>query len=141
MSQAFNPVTQLVLADPSQPNSTHPMVSLAPNNTQPFTLLKNPGVNQYSWTFNNQTRANVRVYMIGFTTSEDNPLWTYTNSVVVDSALTPVFRDTDLRSSTSLWVGAWWDNGTYGANADGVKAYFRSHPNATGHHTVPVIVG
>ena len=140
MSEANNPITNLVLADPSQPNNTHPMVSLAPN-TQPFTLLKNPGVNQYSWTFNNQTRNNVRVYLIGFTTSENSPLWTYTNSVVVDSTLQPVFRDTELRSSTKLWVGAWWDNGTYGSDAEGVKAYFRDHPNGTQHHTVPVIVG
>ena len=57
------------------------------------------------------------------------------------ASLTLVFRDTDPRSSTNLWVGAWWDNGTYGSNADGVRAYFQAHPNATGHHTVLVIVG
>jgi hypothetical protein len=98
-------------------------------------------VDQYSWAFNNQTTRSVRIFMMGFTTSQNSPLWTYTNVVVPNSFLTPVFRATDLHSSTKLWVGAWWDDGTFAANADGIKAYFQAHPDSAGHHTVPVIVG
>jgi hypothetical protein len=138
MSQAHNPQTNLVLSAADHHHPSHPMVDIAPNE-QPFTWLKNPNVNQYSWAFNNELGTSVRIFMMGFTTSENDPLWTYTNSVVF--GLVPIFRATDFRSSTTIWVGAWWDDGTFAANADGVKAYFRAHPNSAGHHTVPVIVG
>lgn len=140
MSQQSSPSTDLVLADPSHPNDTHPMISLAPN-TQPFTLLKNPGSNDYQWNFNNRTSNNARVFYIGFTTSENNPLVTQTVQVVAGTGSTIVVPAASLNSSTNLWLGAWWDNGTYGTDREGIRGYFRDHPNASGHHTVPVIVG
>jgi hypothetical protein len=47
------------------------------------------------------------------------------------------FFKASLNGATNLWLGCWWDDGSYPTAAD----YFAAHPSATGHHTVPITTG
>jgi hypothetical protein len=47
------------------------------------------------------------------------------------------FYRVSLQGATNLWIGCWWDDGTYADAA----AYFAAHPYDPNHHTVPVTIG
>jgi hypothetical protein len=148
MSSSSNPLCELNLAPADHHAHTiaHPMVVILASNP-PFTLLKNPGTNNYQLSFRNQTSAAARVFAMGFTTSSSSPLWS-TGSLTL-AAASPQgviyqlpFSVADLNGSTNLWLGAWWDDGTYGTGTPAeIASYFSDHPDTTGHHTIPVLVG
>lgn len=124
------------------PGPDHPMI--VPQFSLPFTLLANErGV--YEVTFTNQLSAPVRVYAKAFSASAPD-LWSY--SVSVPNAAPggrayniEHFNPGQLNGATQLWLGSWWDDGSYPETAEGVAAYFTDHPGGPEHHTVPILVG
>ncbi len=123
--------------------ASHP--KLNPNHQQPFTLLKAPD-GSYVLTFINNLESQVRVYVKGFSTSQNAPLWFTTRAV--DRKHHPhnthhyvSFTPSDLNGATKIWVGCWWDDDTYPATSTGIEAYFTAHPEGGEHHTVPILVG
>ena len=122
-------------------STSHPVI--VPDFTQPFTLLQDNG---YTLRFFNRLNAAARVYAKGFVASSSAPLWWGSVSVPNEQpgqAQYVFFRfsSADLRGSTSLWMGSWWDDGTYPGTEAGTVAYFTDHPDSPGHHTVPILVG
>lgn len=146
MSSSSNPLSELDLAPADHHAVAHPKVDMLAANP-PFTLLKNSGTTTYQLSFRNQTTGNARVFAMGFTTSSSSPLWA-TGSLTLAPASGPSdihvleFTVADLNGSTTLWLGAWWDDGTYGTGTPAeIASYFSDHPDTTGHHTIPVLVG
>ncbi len=127
--------------------TSHP--KLTPGESQPFTLLKNPVINGYRLSFfqrlDPQVRPDlqVRVYAKGFGTSPAETLWS--TSLVIDrrpgDTRYLIFYPPDLRGSTHIWIGSWWDDGTYPGTPEGIQAYFTAHPEGGEHHTTPILVG
>jgi hypothetical protein len=149
MSEAANPICPVVLYTPEghDHHEAHPMIQLPSGQTQPFTLLKDtPPPNTYTIEFNNTMTAgpniqNARMYLAAFTTSVSSPNWWSTLSVPIGELQQIQFTTADLNGGTSLWAGAWWDNGTFPDSEQGVKDYFAEHPSGGIHHTVPIILG
>lgn len=153
MSQAANPtcpITQFT-PGPGDPHSqAHPMVQLPSSQSQPFTLLKGPN-NTYNLTFENQIDGNAnnhhpdaRVYIAAFVTEVSTPTWTHSVKVPAGTPNNSVEVDipaADIGSSTHIWMGAWWNDGTYPDTLQGIKDYFAAHPSGGNHHTVPIIPG
>jgi hypothetical protein len=146
MSSSSNPLSELNLAPADHHAVAHPKVDMLAARP-PFTLLKNPDNTTYQMSFRNQTTDRARVFLMGFTTSASSPLWT-NGSLTVPVAPGPnsihaiAFSVAELNGSTNIWVGAWWDDGTYGSgNTTDTLRYFSDHPDTTGHHTVPILVG
>ena len=119
----------------------HPRI-VVQNISLPFTLL--PGeMGAYTLTFTNPLSATVRVYVKGLSDSSQQ-LWadSYPVGPGHNSVHYMHFNAQQLSGSTQLWMGSWWDDGTYRANAEGVAAYFAAHPGGVPeHHTVPILVG
>jgi len=133
--------------EPGDPHGTaHPMVKLPQDLSRPFTLLTNPPppADSYSIGFNCNLGPNggsARLYMAAFLTSVSSPTWW--NSLAINSSEVKRvrFTKTDLGNGTNLWLGAWWDDGTYAGTLAGVTAYFAAHGIDGGHHSVPIITG
>jgi hypothetical protein len=135
-----SPQGQIKLFNAGAPDA-HPRVDYSAY-TQPMTLIRNPGTNNYSLAFaNSEVDAQVRVYVIAFTTSVSSP--TFRNAVTVphNGATETRLSPEQLNGATTLWIGAWWANNTYPATDSGIDAYFAAHPSGAGHHTTPIIVG
>lgn len=149
MSSAADPIFPVTLFTPSGggPHDTaHPMAQLPSTQSQPFTLDRDvdPPRNRYSIRFENQLAsgsASVRIYLIAFTISVSSPTWTGSMGLSTGNTSRFQFTQGDIGSATNLWVGAWWDDGTYPATTAGIEAYFTAHPSGGGHHTVPIIPG
>lgn len=127
---------------PHGASATHPM--LVPNQEQPFTLLQTNG--KYTFTFFNRLDAQVRVYARGFGPAPMETLWSATVAVVNESSNDAHYvyleaSPAELNGSTQIWVGCWWDDGTYPGTTVGIQTYFTDHPEGTEHHTVPILVG
>jgi hypothetical protein len=155
MPQVANPIGTLNLYTPQagDPHSTaHPYVVYDPPLASGFTLILNPQ-GDYSLSFSNgmgqsanNNHATARVYLSAFADAVSNPIWAHTVSVPpnVDRMLTIAkvsFSVAEVLRAAQIWVGSWWDDGSYPSSRDGVIAYFRDHPEGAGHHTVPIIVG
>ena len=146
MSSVANPKCPVMKYVPAE-GETHPMVMLPPCDTQPFTLLKDSSpANTYSIRFHNEMTAGqggntARMYLAAFTTSVSDPTWTASVTAEIGAIISISFNTTDLESGVTLWVGAWWNDGTYPGTEDGVVAYFADHPSGGEHHTVPIMVG
>ena len=82
-----------------------------------------------------------RMYVAAFTTSVSKPTWTGSLIAEMAAVASISFTATDLDGGTTLWAGAWWDDGTYPGTEQGVVAYFADHPSGGEHHTVPILVG
>ena len=152
MSSASNPICPVTLFTPDggggHHDVAHPMTQLPAGQTEPFTLLKNtpPPEHTFSVQFDNQLTAgpgiqNARAYLAAFTTSVSSPAWTGTLSVPTGETQGISFTRADLNGGTDMWMGTWWDDGTYPATEQGVIAYFEAHPNGGMHHTVPIRIG
>jgi hypothetical protein len=143
MSSASNPNCPTTLFTPtSGPDIAHPMVQLPSTESQPFTLLKNAD-GGYMMTFLNQMPAGsnaVRIYIASYQGGDSNPKATF-SALLVQGFLQLPFGANDLRGGTSLWAGAWWDDGTYPNTPAGIASYFVAHPSGGIHHTVPIILG
>jgi hypothetical protein len=116
-------------------------VNLMPVN--PVELIPNGGTDIYTVRFRSVILNPTRIYAVGFTTDPTHPLWT--NCSIVTTNDTTVFHNlnftaADLHGSSQIWLGSWFDDGTYPPNQAGILAYFHAHPNSPGHHTVPVII-
>jgi hypothetical protein len=143
-SSGSNPTlqTQRIPADEHHP--AHPAV-IAPANP-PFTLLVDPGSDPPTYTitfFNSGTDQTIRIYLMAFLSSQpSNPIWTDDSLTCPPNFQPPynnpiTFDQSDLGDSDTLWIGTWWDDGTYAT----AQAYFEDHPAGGGHHTVPITVG
>ena len=155
MPQAANPTSDINLftPPPGDPHSVpHPFIRLPSPLGPNFTLVKSPnGLYQLSFSngmapSTNNNHAAARVYVAAFSTSVSSPDWTHTQSVPPnhDRMLTIVtidFAPGLISGATALWVGSWWDDGTYPDSQPGVIAYFADHPSGGSHHTVPIIPG
>ncbi len=140
MSSSSNPLSELILADPAHPDTTHPMVSMLAC-SQPFTLLKEQDGVTYKMQFRNKTLRSVFVFVKGFTTDPNDIKFTAAIfGIAPEQTQTLQFSTTDLHGSTTLWVGSWWASGPYGTNEQSLRSYFHEHPNTPEHHTVPVII-
>jgi hypothetical protein len=140
MSSSSNPLSELVLADPAHPNTTHPMVRMLAC-PQPFTLLKEQDGVTYKMSFRNETAHSAFVFVKGFAGDPTDVKFTAAIFGVQPGQMqTLQFSQADLHGSTTLWVGAWWASGPYGTNEAGIRSYFQDHPNTPEHHTVPVII-
>jgi hypothetical protein len=140
-SSAANPqfTTTRVAAGPSHP--AHPAIN--PQPVLPFTLLTEPGGAEYSIRFfNSGTDQNVRVYLMAFLTQPSSPTWSNMSLTLPPNFQPPYthtlpFMKNSLLGATNLWIGCWWDDGTYATTA----AYFAAHPPGDGHHTQPITIG
>lgn len=152
MPQAANPVANLNLYTPRSGDHhtvAHPYVVYDPPLASGFDLKLNPQ-GDYSLSFSNgmapgtnNNHATGRVYLSAFADAVSNPVWAHTASVPpnVGRMLTIVsvpFTVAQVLTATQIWVGSWWDDGTYPDSRDGVIAYFRDHPEGGNHHTVPI---
>ena len=155
MPQVANPIGTLNLytPQPGDPHSVaHPYVVYDSSLASGFTLILN-SQGDYSLSFSNgmalgtnNNHATGRVYLSAFATTALDPIWAHTASVPpnVGRMLTIVkvsFTVGQILRATGIWVGSWWDDGTYADSRDGVIAYFRDHPEGGSHHTVPILVG
>jgi hypothetical protein len=102
----------------------------------PFTLTQvAPG--NYQMTFLNSLEKTVRIFCQGFA-QPGIPLWSPLDMVLVTrSSFKFLFPKSVLGGAATIWLGAWWDDGTYTDAA----AFFADHPAGGGHHTVPVTTG
>jgi hypothetical protein len=140
-SSSANPLftTSKIAANP--PHPAHPAINPQPD--MPFTLLTNPGGLQYSIRFfNSGTDQQVRVYLQAFVTEPSSPTWSDKSLSLPPNSQPPNvqtinFAKTALNGATNLWLGCWWDDGTYTTAA----AYFAAHPSGVGHHTQPITTG
>ena len=143
-SSGANPTftTQRIPGDEHHP--AHPAVN--PPNNPPFTLLVDPGSNPATFTitfFNSSTDQTVRIYLMAFNSSQpSNPLWTSASLTCPPNFQPPynnpiTFNQASLGNSDTLWIGAWWNDGSYAT----AQAYFAAHPEGGGHHTVPILIG
>ena len=132
-SSSSTPTFSLYVVAAAPPHPEHPAFTMP---DLPFTLTQvTPG--NYQMTLTNSLDQTVRVFMRGFT-QQSNPLWSPLDIVLnTRSGHTVLFTRSLLNGATTLWLGAWWDDGTY-TNA---AAYFADHPAGGGHHTVPVTTG
>ncbi len=153
MSSAANPLCPVTLytPPPGDDHVPHPMVQLPSGQDQPFTLLIDPTTGTYRMSFQNQLTAQqdqnrwgVLIFIAAFHTTVQEAFWTTTVALAItgtDTEKTATLLVAGENTATSLWVGAWWNNGTFGADEAGVKAYFAAHPSGGVHHSVPVIIG
>ena len=140
-SSSANPqfTTTRIAANP--PHPVHPAINPQPN--MPFTLLTNQGGLTYSIRFfNSGTDQEVCVYVMAFVTDHSNPTWSDASLVLPPNFQPPydhtlTFNKASLNGATNLWIGCWWNDGTYATAA----AYFAAHPSEVGHHTVPITTG
>jgi hypothetical protein len=152
MPQAVNPIANINLytPQPGDPHSVaHPFVLYDGALASGFDLGLNPS-GDYSLSFSNgmapatnNNHATARVYLSAFSDVVSNPIWAHTVSVPpnVGRSLTIAtvrFTVAQVFAATQIWVGSWWDDGTYPDSRDGVIAYFRDHPEGGSHHTVPI---
>lgn len=141
-SSSANPEFTTSRVPASPPHPAHPAINPQPD--MPFTLLTDPGGSVYSMKFfNSGTDQNVRVYLTAFVTQPSTPTFSDASLVLPPNYQPPyVHQKSYLKSSlagaTNLWIGCWWDDGTYTTPA----AYFAAHPAGDGgHHTVPITTG
>ena len=153
MSSAANPLCPVTLYTPPPGDNhvAHPMVQLPSSESQPFTLTINPTTNTYQMSFQNQVTSaqdpngwGVRIYIAAFQTTVSDPFWI--DSVALAASGSDMEKTVTLlvagqNTTTNIWVGAWWNNGAYGADKDGNDRYFAAHPYGGMHHTVPILVG
>jgi hypothetical protein len=135
--------TQLIEGDDRHPD--HPAINALPD--PPFTLLPNPDTDPayYELRFaNSGCDQLVRIYIMAFQSSQpDNPTWSDMSIILspwtpqTRSAASQSFYKSTLGDADTIWVGVWWDDGTYAT----AQAYFQDHPAGGGHHTVPITVG
>jgi hypothetical protein len=142
-SDGSNPTLTTRRIPPDGMHPAHPAVN-APANP-PFTLRVDPGVPaKYSLTFfNSGTDQSIRIYLMAFLSSQpSNPTWTDA-SLTCPPNFQPPYNNTvswfqvSMGNADTLWVGSWWDDGTYATP----QAYFTAHPEGGGHHTVPILIG
>ncbi len=133
-------------------SAAHPYVVYDAALASGFTLNLSPqGVYELTFTngmapSTNNNHATGRVYISAFSSAVSNPIWTHTVSSPpnVGRMLTTeqvTFMVAQVLTATQVWVGSWWDDGTYADSRDGVIAYFHDHPEGGNHHTVPIILG
>jgi hypothetical protein len=140
-SSAANPQFTTTRVAPSPPHPAHPAIN--PQPVIPFTLLTEPGGAEYSIRFfNSGTDQPVRVYLMAFVTQPSSPTWSNMSLTLPPNYQPPYvhtlpFMKNSLLGATNLWIGCWWDDGTYATTA----AYFDAHPTGDGHHTQPIIIG
>ena len=133
MPSSSNPTFNLYVIWGTPPHPDHPAVTMP---DVPFTLTQvTPG--NYQMTFTNSLERSVRIFCQAFTQSA-NPLWSTADMVLqTRSSHMRLFPRSVLNGATNIWLGAWWDDGSYATAA----AYFADHPSGGGHHTVPVTIG
>jgi hypothetical protein len=90
----------------------------------------------------NGANQQIRIFLKAFLSSQpSNSIWTDSSLVCRVSPPAPydkvTFYKASLGNSDTLWIGTWWDDGTYAT----AQAYFTDHPAGGGHHTVPITVG
>ena len=153
MSSVANPLCPVTLYTPPHGDQhvPHPMVQLPSGQSQPFTLLIDPTTNTYRMSFQNQLTAQqdpdgfgVLIFIAAFHQTVSDSFWTGTVALAASGSQmekTETLLVAGQNTTTNLWVGAWWNNGTYAADAAGVAAYFAAHPSGGVHHSVPVIIG
>jgi hypothetical protein len=139
-SSSANPLYNTVLIHvPDHPD--HPAISPRPGGA--FTLLPNPDGVTYQITFNNfHIARTVRVFLKAFVTDPNSPTWSDMSLVLPSNNQYPwikalTFPKASLSGARTIWLGAWWDDGTYATTA----AYFADHPTGGGHHTQPITSG
>jgi hypothetical protein len=142
-SSSANPTLTTSRIPPQGSHPAHPAVN--PPADQPFTLLVNPSNPlTYSITFfNSGTDQSVRIYLMAFLSSQpSNPIWSDA-SLTCPPNFQPPYNNTvgfykaSLGNADTLWIGSWWNDGTYATAQD----YFAAHPEGGGHHTVPILIG
>jgi len=143
-TSSSNPTLMTRRIAPEGSHPAHPAVN-APADP-PFTLLVDPGSNPatYSITFfNSGTDQSVRVYLMAFLSSQpSNPIWSDASLTCPPNFQPPynnklTFSKSSLGNADTLWIGAWWNDGSYAT----APAYFTAHPEGGGHHTVPILIG
>ena len=144
-SSGANPTmtTKLIQGDDRHPD--HPAINPLPN--PPFTLLPSPDIDPESYQLgfaNSGCDQWVRIYIMAFPSSQPgSPTWSDMSIILAPwtpssrSAATQSFLKSGLGDADTLWVGVWWNDGTYATAAD----YFAAHPEGGGHHTVPILIG
>jgi len=149
MSSGYDPtflISKYTPAPGDHHNVVHPIVELPSGLSQPFTLLTNPpppddmystGFDYYFWQGGGS--AQVRIYMAAFASSVSSPTWWHSLSITSTSVQRVRFPKSGLNGGTNLWIGAWWDDGTFAGDQQGVIAYFTAHGVDGGHHSVPII--
>lgn len=151
MSEAYSPLCPVILFTPAPGSDEvpHPMVTLPEGVTMPFTLRTDPMTNWYRMWFQFEIPAEqnphnwgARMFAATFKTTIDSAIWTTSMPMTVSGMTSRtlfILQHRDLGDATDLWVGAWWDNGTYGQGArEDVMRYFTAHPAGGMHHTVPI---
>jgi len=140
-SSSANPQFSTSRIPANPPHPVHPAINPQPN--MPFTLLPNSDGLTYSIRFfNSGTDQQVRVFLMAFATDPNNPTWSDASLSLPPNFQPPYintlsFYKASLNGATNLWIGCWWDDGSY-SNA---AAYFAAHPSDPNHHTVPVTTG
>jgi len=132
-SSSSNPTFDLYWVPAAPPHPDHPALTMP---DLPFTLTQvTPG--NYQMTFTNSLERSARIFCLAFT-QQTNPLWSRADVVLATRSLYKVLLPKSvLNGATTIWLGAWWDDGTY----QNAAAYFAAHPSGDGHHTVPITVG
>ena len=141
-SSSANPLfTTSIFIAANRPYPAHPRID--PQCYMPFTLLTNPG-GDYSIRFSNSaTDQPVRVYLMAFVTDHLNATWSSASLLLDPNFISQpherplFFNKAELNGATNLWIGCWWDDGSYATAA----AYFADHPSDPNHHTVPITTG
>jgi hypothetical protein len=151
MSEASNPLFPVTLFTPEHGDAhdPHPMVALPSGQSHPFKLLFDPGTNTLQVSFQNNLTSGqdpqgvgVRIFFCAFEDSDPSTyIWSNTLGLTASGSGTQGSETIPLASQnvpTRVWIGAWWDNGTYASTAAGIAAYFAAHPSGGTHHTVPI---
>lgn len=148
-SSAANPNCPVTLFTPGEHdhhNTPHPMVSLPSGLSQPFSLLINPNNAIYEMTFNDHVNDPrfVRIFAMIYSSDTSNPTFTSSFRLPQGGPINSgsfAFSSSESQGAANLWVGAWWDDGTYGTGTrQNVIDYFSAHPFNEVHHTVPIII-
>jgi hypothetical protein len=154
MSETYNPLCPVTLYTPEHGDAhePHPMVQLPPDQSQPFTLKFDPSTNTLRVTFKNDLTGEqdpqglgVRIFFCAFLVSQPSTyIWSSSLGLAASGADRQKTQTVPLAAQTApttVWVGAWWDNGTYASTPAGIAAYFAAHPSGGMHHTVPILIG
>jgi len=125
------------------------MVQLPSDQSQPFKLKFDPSTNTLRVSFKNDLTSQqdpqnlgVRIFFCAFLDSDPATyIWSNTLGLAATGSGTQQTQTIPLAAQsapTTVWIGAWWDNGTYASTPAGIAAYFAAHPSGGMHHTVPI---
>jgi len=84
----------------------------------------------------------VRIFILAFHDATPSvPIWRNSFPLAKEGTNLQTLPLAGQNVPTSFLVGAWWNNGDFRSDEQGVSDYFAHHPVGGVHHTVPIRIG